>query len=299
MAILAFARDGFGGRPVTVEVDIRRGIPSVEVVGLPDGAVREAKDRIRAAIRNSGYEFPLDRVLVNLAPASVKKEGASFDLPIALAILAASGQAGIFPGGDILVLGELELSGRVRPVAGVLSAVHGAVSEGAVLAIVPSGNRAEARALAGERVRGVASLAECVEALRHPLPDCAREGCGAIAGRDDPGLFPPKADFPRIEEFFALSWPRALFRALIVAAAGGHHLLLSGPPGGGKTLAGRRFGALLPDLRDDQSIETTRIHSIAGLLAEGHGLIREPPLRCPHHSASLEGIVGGGCDFQK
>jgi magnesium chelatase family protein len=291
MAILAFAREGFDGHPVTVEVDIRRGIPGVELVGLPDSAVREAKERIRAAIRNSGYQFPQDRVLVNLAPASVRKEGSSFDLPIAVAILIASGQAAAWEEGHILVLGELELSGRVRPVPGVLSAMAGARSEGAESAYVPAENEAEARAIGGMGVRGVRNLSECVEAMRIARDpradgdhDDSRSGPFNAAG-PDPAL---------IAGFFSLSWPRDLLDGLILAAAGGHHALLVGPPGGGKTLAGRAIAKLLPDLDEADAIEVTRIHSIAGTLPAGYALMRRPPLRAPHHSASEEGVIGGG-----
>jgi magnesium chelatase family protein len=289
MPILAFAREGFEGRAVTVEVDIRRGIPGVELVGLPDNAVREAKERIRAAIRNSGYAFPPDRVLVNLAPASLRKEGSSFDLPIAVAILIASGQAACFRDAPILVLGELELSGRVRPVPGVLSAVAGARADGALMAVVPAENGAEAAAIGGMAVHGVGSLAECVEALRF---DLGPSSPSAETDTWDEAPMVPRLELVR--EFFSLSWPGSLLEAIVLAAAGGHHCLLVGPPGGGKTLAGRRLERLLPDLSDSQAIETTRIHSIAGLLKAGHGLVKRPPFRAPHHSASEEGIVGGG-----
>jgi len=289
MAILAFAREGFDGQAVTVEVDIRRGIPGVELVGLPDGAVREAKERIRAAIRNSGYLFPQDRVLVNLAPAALRKEGSSFDLPIAVAILAASGQAAAFEEGDILVLGELELSGRVRPVPGVISAIACAGPAGARAAYVPADNEAEARAIGLLPVRGVRSLSECVEAMRHP-PASPEEAAAVHAERPRPAGPRPEL----LREFFSISWPRRIADALVLAAAGGHHLLLAGPPGTGKTMAGRRFPLLLPDLDDGDAIEATRIHSIAGLLRPGAALIRRPPLRSPHHTASEEGMIGGG-----
>lgn len=293
MPIIAFARSGFSGELVTVEVDIRRGIPGVDIVGLPDGAVREAKERIRAAIRNSGYEFPADRVLVNLAPASVRKEGASFDLPIAMAILIASGQAHKGIPGPLLVLGELELSGRVRPVNGVLSALARARESGIASSIVPHENLEEALSLQEGRVRSVSRLSDCIEAVAGILP--AAESRSISAGGDQ-GRERFGADWERgaMEGFFALRWPGMLERGLLAAAAGGHNVLLAGPPGAGKTMAGKRFVSLLPDLSRDQAVEATRIHSLAGLLPDGGGLLSRPPFRSPHHSASAEGMVGGG-----
>lgn len=293
MPIIAFARSGFSGELVTVEVDIRRGIPGVDVVGLPDGAVREAKERIRAAIRNSGYRFPEDRVLVNLAPASVRKEGSAFDLPIAMAILIASGQAHAALAGSVLVLGELELSGRVRAVNGVLSALVRAREGGIPDAIVPEENLGEALSLEDGRVGAVAQLRECVEALAGLRPLGANSPAGSHAPPPSSGLS-KSWERGALEGFFSVHWPERLERGLLAAAAGGHHVLLVGPPGAGKTMAGRRFASLLPDLRRDHAIDVTRMHSLAGLLPGGEGLIQRPPLRSPHHSASAEGMVGGG-----
>lgn len=294
MPIIAFARSGFGGELVTVEVDIRRGIPGVDIVGLPDGAVREAKERIRAAIRNSGYEFPADRVLVNLAPASVRKEGASFDLPIAMAILIASGQAHEGLGGSILVLGELELSGRVRAVNGVLSALSRARECGVVDCIVPRENLEEALSLEEGRVASVTRLADCVEAVAGiPREISSAESAGSRV-RPDPAESADGWERGALAGFFSLRWQPGLERGLLAAAAGGHNVLLAGPPGAGKTMAGKRFVSLLPDLSRDQAVEATRIHSLAGLLPDGGGLLSRPPFRSPHHSASAEGMVGGG-----
>jgi magnesium chelatase family protein len=296
MPIIAFARSGFGGELVTVEVDIRRGIPGVDIVGLPDGAVREAKERIRAAIRNSGYEFPADRVLVNLAPASVRKEGASFDLPIAMAILLASGQAHEGITGPVLVVGELELSGRVRPVNGVLSALSRAREGGVADYVVPRENLEEALSLEEGRVVSVSRLADCVEAVAGILPAASVADSTSSLSRalSDPVGFMDGWERGAMEGFFSLRWPLALERGLLAAAAGGHNVLLAGPPGAGKTMAGKRFVSLLPDLSRDQAVEATRIHSLAGLLPDGGGLLTRPPFRSPHHSASAEGMVGGG-----
>jgi magnesium chelatase family protein len=301
MPVIAFSRSGFEGELVTVEVDIRRGIPGVDIVGLPDGAVREAKERIRAAIRNSGYAFPADRVLINLAPASLRKEGSSFDLPIAMAILLASNQAHSASADPVLVIGELELSGVVRPVAGVLSAVSRAVDSGVGSFIVPGGNIEEAASLRRGRPLGVSSLSECVEAFLAAGNPVGQDPAPRRAS--DPETGAERGDFPVLDRewrlnalgrFFSVNWPPKMARALIVAAAGGHHVLLAGPPGGGKTLAASRFAWLLPDLSRRDAVEATRIHSLAGILPEGSGLLFRPPFRSPHHSASQEGMVGGG-----
>ena len=301
MEVYAFAPTGFEGGLVRVEVDIRRGLPAFDLTGLPDDAVRESRDRVRSAIRNAGFEFPLDRVLVNLAPADLRKSGASFDLPIALGILAESGQvpeAGL----PVLALGELGLGGEIRPVRGALSAVAAGLSAGIEDFAVPRDNLAEARSLGRGRVRGVSSLGEfCVLFLPGGVlpegatcPECA----GVPADRDadfrtgaswtaqDAGG--PEGDFSDIR-----GQPQ-LRRALEVAAAGGHHVLLFGPPGVGKTLAARRLPTLLPDLAGETAVEATQIHSLAGLIRPGSGLLRRPPFRSPHHGASAEGVVGGG-----
>ena len=277
---------GMEGELVSVEVDIRRGLPVVDVIGLPDGAVRESKDRVRVAIRNSGFTFPPDRILVSLAPAGVRKEGASFDLPIALGILAASGQ--ILPDGvnAAMVLGELGLSGDVRPVRGVLSAVGTGLSAGIGTFLVPCENLREAMALGKGRVAGIRSLREAALALSggeaaRELPVCELEPPQALSQHNG-------CDLSDIRGHDKLK------QALEVAAAGRHHLLLFGPPGSGKTMAARHLPCLLPDLDREEALSVTRIHSIAGVLPPGVGLITQPPFRMPHHSASAEGILGGG-----
>jgi magnesium chelatase family protein len=274
---------GMEGELIAVEVDIRNGLPGIDVVGLPDDAVREAKERVRVAIRNSGYIFPAERILISLAPAGVRKEGASFDLPIALGILVASGQ--VTPAGQkqTMVLGELNLGGAVRPVTGVLSAVGTGLRAGIDTFLVPRENVREARALRQGSVGGIGSLREAAEAFAHGVTAEPEAPAGAAPGAltDEPAL----SDIRGHQE---------LKRALEIATAGRHHLLLFGPPGSGKTMAARRLPGLLPPLEREEALAVTRIHSIAGLLPVHAGLIGRPPFRAPHHSASMEGIIGGG-----
>jgi magnesium chelatase family protein len=286
---------GMEGELVAVEVDIRRGLPGIDIVGLPDGAVRESKERVRVAIRNSGFQFPQDRVLISLAPAGVRKEGASFDLPIALGILAASGQISGDGMRRSMVVGELNLGGGVRPVNGVLSAVGTGLEAGISMFLVPRENVREAQALAQGTVVGIASLREAAIAL---------SGLGCLDGpgrgetqqetQQEAPQNGPQSASSRLGGLSDIRGHEPLKRALEIVAAGRHHLLLFGPPGSGKTMAATRLPALLPDLERAEALAVTRIHSIAGILPPGAGLVTRPPFRMPHHSASCEGLVGGG-----
>ncbi len=288
MVVAAHEPLGFDGLLVLVEVDVRRGIPQMDLVGLAEGAVKEARERVRAAARNSGFELPLDRILVSLSPASIPKEGPGYDLPIALALLVAGG---LVPdaGCAVMALGELGLDGRVRPVRGILAAVASGLRHGIQRFIVPVANIAEARALSQGQVHGIECLSDAVGILRR-----IRHGeapLDAIALAEAPRLIAQsrvEGDFSEIRGLFRAR------RAAEVAAAGGHNILLFGPPGSGKTMIARRMPSLLPDLPEKDAVDVTMIYSLAGLLTDEAGLLRSPPFRAPHHSASREGLVGGG-----
>ncbi|MDE0027358.1 MAG: YifB family Mg chelatase-like AAA ATPase [Spirochaetaceae bacterium] len=294
MRALVFGHAPFGvdGDLVAVEVDLRRGIPGVDIVGLPDDAVRESRERVRVAIRNSGFQFPRDRVLVNLSPAGVRKVGAAYDLPLALAILVASGQVPA-PRVPVVACGELNLAGAVHPVSGILTAVTAGAEAGHSWFLVPSGNRREAAALGVGTVMGVESLTDAVAAMAQAVaPAAARPDAGAAAhNAAAEGPSPWRRELGEITDIRGQS---VLKRALAVTAAGGHHLLVFGPPGSGKTMAGHRLVGLLPPLPRHEALAVTQIHSVAGSLPVDAGLLRWPPFRAPHHSASPEGIVGGG-----
>lgn len=296
MHVVSYAPFGTDGIVVRVEVDIRRGIPGVDMSGLADGAVRESRERVRAAFRNSGFAFPQDRVLVNLAPAGVRKEGAALDLPIALAVLAASGQSP-YPSG-CLALGELELSGRVRPVRGVLAAVAAGLAAGTDGFIVPAENGAEAAILASGRVAAVESLSAAVGALAHRQANGAFPPAAAAGNPGQPCVCAaaPAAggDAASCGDFAEAAGQARYKRALEIAAAGGHHLLAFGVPGCGKTMLARRLPGILAPLTASEAVETTRLHSLAGALGTASPLVSAPPFRAPHHSASAEGVLGGG-----
>jgi len=317
MTIMSFASFGYEGEIIKVEADLRRGLPIVDIVGLPGSAVKEARERMRAAIGNSDLPFPQERILINLSPADQKKEGSGFDLPIALAVL----QADCALDMPVMVIGELELSGRVRPVRGVLGALISGAAAGIGYFIVPKENEAEARIQQGVHIYGVETLREaleCLYAIETELrveKDCetntdeknggtpAQEAIGhtgnsisTAASWSEPSQADAAANTGTGGFFEEVYGQRELVRALHIAAAGGHSVLAYGPPGCGKTLSMQRFASLLPDLDPKTAEEVTHIYSIAGLLPSmrGHDVrIKRPPFRMPHPNASLEGMIGG------
>jgi magnesium chelatase family protein len=277
---------GIEASPVQVEVDVSFGLPAFTLVGLPDVSVRESRDRVRSAIRNSGFEFPPHHVTVNLAPADVRKGGSSFDLPIALGVLAATGCVTRRDVPDVLLVGELSLDGGIHPARGVLPIAAAARRQRFNGLLLPEANRAEASVVQDLDLYPVRSLAEAVAALNDP----------SAFRRSLPGLVAPgEKTAPAGDGDFADVHGQALARrALEIAAAGGHNTLMVGPPGSGKTMMARRVAGILPPLVFDEALEVTSIHSVAGLLAPGHGLITQRPFRAPHHTISDVALVGGG-----
>ncbi|MBW2328920.1 MAG: YifB family Mg chelatase-like AAA ATPase, partial [Deltaproteobacteria bacterium] len=276
---------GVDGLMVQVEVDLALGLPGFSTVGLAEGAVRESKDRVRAAIKNSGYEFPPRRITVNLAPAAVKKEGAGYDLPIALGILAAGETLNCPELAETSVVGELSLDGAVRPVRGVLPMVLEAKRCGIRRFLVPAGNAREAAVVGGIEIIAVKRLDQAVEFLADRLEI-------APSHTDVDELFSRRSEYP--VDFSEVRGQEHVKRALEVAAAGGHNLLLTGIPGTGKTMMARRLPTILPDLCLDEAIETTKIYSTTGLLPEDLPLMVIRPFRSPHHTISDAGLIGGG-----
>ena len=278
--VTSFAIDGVDSRRVTVEADIRRGLPAFTVVGLADKAVRESRERVRGAIVNSGFEFPDCRLTVNLAPAYLRKVGPSFDLPLAISILVASGQVPADAVAGAAFAGELSLNGDLRVIRGALAVAEGARRHGLPRVFVPLDRVREAALVTEVEAVGVATLVEAVAVLRGDAEPAPLPAAPARAEVEQPDLADVRGHnglIPQIE----------------TAAAGGHNVYLHGPPGTGKTMLARRIPGLLPPMSDAEALEVTRIHSIAGRHSDG-GLIDERPFRAPHHTISAPGLVGGG-----
>jgi len=280
-SVATFALVGVDSHEVTVEVDVRRGLPAFTVVGLPDTAVREARERVRAALLNSELDFPMQRLTANLAPASMRKAGPGFDLALAGAVLVASGQAPAEALDGVAVCGELSLSGALRPVRGVLAAALAAREAGYQRMVVPVENASEAALAGGLEVLGVPTLIRLADLLH------GRWRPEAAERRDRPA--PEGGSLP---DFADVRGQADAKRALEIAAAGGHNVLMVGPPGAGKTMVARRLPGILPPPSLEEALEITRIHGAAGL-GDG-GLAAERPFRAPHHTISPQGLVGGG-----
>jgi magnesium chelatase family protein len=276
---------GIDASLVQVEVDVSLGLPSFQMVGLPDASVRESRDRVRAAIRNSGFEFPIRRVTVNLAPADLRKAGSAFDLPIAVGVLAAAGHITRRAIDDPLILGELSLDGAIQPARGVLPIAAAARRHRYRGLLLPHTNSAEAAVVDGLTLYPVRSLADAVAALNDP----AR----FLASAPPPAMVSTPRSAHDVD-FSDVQGQALARRALEIAAAGGHNALLIGPPGAGKTMMARRVATILPPLTFEEALEATSIHSVAGLLGPGTRLLTERPFRAPHHTVSDVALVGGG-----
>lgn len=283
--VLTGAVIGIDGVLMEVEVDIAHGLPAFTTVGLPEASVRESKERVKAAIVNCGYGFPADRITINLAPAHIRKEGTGFDLPIALGILAATGVIDQARIDRYVVLGELALDGRIKPVNGSLSMALAAKAAGCAGILVPGDNRREAAVVEGLPVYPVEILSDAVAFFQGTLslsPETF-DPASAFSPADDIG-----ADFSEV------AGQEHVKRALEIAAAGNHNLAMIGPPGAGKTMLARRFAGITPPLSFDEAIETTKIYSVSGKLSKNRGLVTQRPFRSPHHTISDVGLIGGG-----
>ena len=284
---LSVALLGVEGQIVDVEADLADGLPGLTMIGLPDAALHEARDRIRAAIVNSGESWPSRRITLALLPATLPKRGSLFDVALAVAVLAAAGAVPVEPLGGVVLLGELGLDGRLRPTRGVLPAVLTAARDGVRRVVVPQPNAGEAALVPDVDVRGAERLADLLAFLR------------GDRGRTVVGQPSAVAEDSPVEDLCDVVGQAVGRRAMEVAAAGGHHAFLGGPPGAGKTMLAERLPGLLPPLGDAEALEVTAVHSVAGTLPAGAPLLRRPPYQAPHHTASMAALVGGGSNLAR
>lgn len=286
--VLSYGLIGIDGYPVRVEVNLSGGLPQFDLVGLPDAAVKESRERVRTALKNSGFAFPDGRLTINLAPADQKKEGPAFDLPLAVGILTASGRVPPSQVEGTAMLGELSLDGTIRPIHGVLPMLISALEQGVGRIIIPQDNAEEVRCVEGIEIYPARHLRQVVSHLTGERPI---ERLKTVEYRRLLGERVPAVDFRDVKG------QKSAKRALEIAAAGGHNVLMIGPPGSGKTLMARCIPTILPDMTFEEALETTRIHSAAGLL-NGGSLLVERPFRTPHHTASSVSLIGGGRQAQ-
>jgi magnesium chelatase family protein len=283
---------GIDGALVEVETDISSGLPYFQVVGLPDSAIRESTERVRAAVKNCGFTFPMERITVNLAPADVRKEGSAFDLAIAAGILAASGQIPHVDAAHTLWIGELALDGALRPVTGVLSMVHQAYRKGIRRVVLPLENAQEARLVGDMQICVLSTLRGLADPLGWNSDACLSHD--RTTGIEELGNGDSTSPFASLEDYADVCGQYQAKRALMIAAAGLHNLIFIGPPGTGKTMLVRRLPTILPEMSDEEALEVTKIYSVAGKLQDRGRLVRTRPFRSPHHTVSAGGLIGGG-----